>query len=211
LNPWFLARASGLLAYALFAVSTIAGLLLSSKFLGKRASKPLTLIHEALSVSGFFTLLVHMVAILKDTFFRFGVGGVLIPGLSPYAPLAVGVGVVAAWLTAIVTASFYVRKKIGPRNWRRLHYITIGLFCAMTVHGLGAGTDAHNALVLGMYSAATGTVLVLLIYRVVAAVSKSRKRGRARAAHAPHRAGDVGRVRPKLERAQGLGSGEALS
>ena len=95
MNPWFLARASGLLAYALFAVSTIAGLLLSSKFLGKKASKPLTLIHEALSVAGLFTLFLHMFAILKDTFFKFGVSGVLVPGLSPYVPLAVGIGVVA--------------------------------------------------------------------------------------------------------------------
>jgi methionine sulfoxide reductase heme-binding subunit len=199
LNPWFLARASGLLAYALFAVSTIAGVLLSSKFLGKKASKPLTLIHEALSVSGLFTLFVHMLAILKDTFFKFGVGGVLVPGLSPYAPLAVGVGVVAAWLSAIVVASFYVRKKIGPRNWRRLHYITIGLFAAMTVHGLGAGTDRHNPFVLGMYSTATGTVLVLLANRVAGAVSKARKRALARAAHAPQRVATGDRARPKLE------------
>jgi predicted ferric reductase len=183
-----------LLAYALFSVSTIAGLLLSSKFLGKKASKPLTLIHEALSVAGLFTLFVHMLAILKDTFFKFGLGGVLLPGHSPYAPLAVGVGVVAAWLTTVVVASFYVRKKIGPRNWRRLHYITIGLFCAMTAHGLGAGTDAHNPFVLGMYSAATGTVLVLLVYRIATAVSKARKRSLARAAHAPNRAAAASRA-----------------
>jgi methionine sulfoxide reductase heme-binding subunit len=198
LNPWFLARASGLLAYALFAVSTMAGLLLSSKFLGKKASKPLTLIHEALAVSGLLTLFLHMGAILKDTFFKFGVAGVLLPGLSPYAPLAVGIGVVAAWLSAIVVGSFYVRKRIGPRNWRRLHYITVALFFAMTVHGLSAGTDRHNPFVLGMYSTATGTVLVLLAHRMATAFSKARKRTIARAAHAPHRAA-ADRARPKLE------------
>lgn len=87
--------------------------MLSSKLLGKRASKPLTLGHEALSVGGLLMVGVHMIAILKDSFFHFGVAGVLLPGFSPYAPLGVGIGVVAAWLAAVVVASLYVRKKIG--------------------------------------------------------------------------------------------------
>ena len=201
MNPWFLARASGLVAYSLFALSTIAGLLLSSKFLGKRASKPLTLVHESLSVAGVLLIGVHMVAILKDTFFRFGVAGVLLPGMSPYAPVAVGVGVIAAWLSAVVVGSFYVRKKIGPRNWRRLHYSTIGLFVAMTLHGLFAGTDAANPLVLGLYSTATGIVSVMLVYRIAHGISTARKRRSARAAHSARRAAASSSPRPEMAEA----------
>jgi predicted ferric reductase len=158
--------------------------MLSSKLLGKRASKPLTLGHEALSVAGLLMVGVHVVAILKDSFFHFGVAGVLVPGFSPYAPLPVGIGVVGAWLAAIIVASFYVRKKIGPRTWRRLHYTTLGLFIAMTLHGLLAGSDSSNPLAIGMYSVSTGTFAILLAYRLGYSVVRSRNRRAARAAHA---------------------------
>ena len=41
----------------------------------------------------------------------------------------------------VIYASFSLRRRIGVRNWRRLHYLTFGVFGAATVHGLAAGTD----------------------------------------------------------------------
>ena len=41
----------------------------------------------------------------------------------------------------MIVVSFPLRKRIGMRAWRRLHWATYGLFALATVHGLAAGTD----------------------------------------------------------------------
>ena len=41
----------------------------------------------------------------------------------------------------VIYVSFSLRRRIGVRNWRRLHYLTFAVFGAATVHGLAAGTD----------------------------------------------------------------------
>ena len=43
---------------------------------------------------------------------------------------------------AIVVGSFYVRRQIGQRAWRTLHYVTFLAFLGATAHGVMAGTDS---------------------------------------------------------------------
>jgi hypothetical protein len=42
----------------------------------------------------------------------------------------------------LIYVSFSLRKVIGVRNWRRLHWATYGVFALVTVHGLMAGFDS---------------------------------------------------------------------
>jgi methionine sulfoxide reductase heme-binding subunit len=182
MTAWMLARASGLTAYVFLAIATIAGLLLSSRYMGKKASRTLTLLHEATSIAGVILIFVHAWAILNDSFFKFTLGSLLVPGLSPYAPLWVGVGVVAGYLSVLVVASFYLRKKIGARTWRRIHYSTPFAFAAMTAHGIASGTDSANVLAVGLYSGVTVVVGFLLGYRIVASFADRKVKAERKAA-----------------------------
>ncbi|HEU4481276.1 MAG TPA: hypothetical protein VFS18_05275 [Actinomycetota bacterium] len=176
MTAWELARATGFLAYLAFTASTVAGLMLSSKYLGKKAGRNLTLVHEAAAIAGLVVVVLHAWAILNDSFFEFDLASILVPGMSPYDPLWVGMGVFAAWVGAIVIGSFYVRKKIGPRNWRRIHYLSPIMFVAMTMHGLMAGTDSQNTAALALYSAGGGSALALTGYRIVVGMAAARKK-----------------------------------
>jgi sulfoxide reductase heme-binding subunit YedZ len=141
---WLLARATGVTAYALLTLSVLAGLVLKSRPLG-RALKGAAVMdtHRFLSSLALGAVLFHALSLLLDSTVKIGLGALLVPGLSPYRPLAVGLGVVAAELTAVVALSFPLRRKIGQRSWRRLHWATYGIFAAATAHGLAAGTDTH--------------------------------------------------------------------
>jgi sulfoxide reductase heme-binding subunit YedZ len=88
----------------------------------------------------------------------------VVPGLSPYRPLATGIGVLAAELMALIYISFSQRRRIGVRNWRRLHYLTFVVFGAATVHGLTAGTDRWA---FGLYAASVAAVTGLTAWRVI--------------------------------------------
>ena len=90
--------------------------------------------------------------------------GLLIPGLSPYRPLATGLGVLAGELMLLVYVSFSLRRRIGARAWRRLHYVTFAVFAVATVHGLAAGTDRWA---FGLYASSVAAVAGMTAWRVI--------------------------------------------
>ena len=67
---------------------------------------------------------------------------------------------------AVVVVSFYVRKWIGQRSWRLIHFGSLGVFLASLLHGIQAGTDTSNPMVLGMYAGVTIAVFGLVAHRL---------------------------------------------
>ena len=63
------------------------------------------------------------------------------PFASAWRPAAVAAGVVAGWLTLVLALSFRLRKRIGQKGWRRLHYASFAAFVLALGHALTAGTD----------------------------------------------------------------------
>lgn len=172
---WEIIRASGFVAYVLLAGSVIWGLLLSSKLLGRSASaKALTYLHEGLAVGSLLATFTHTVALYFDEYVEFGVRDLLLPGASVWEPQAVALGIVSMWVLTIVTVSFYIRKRIGQKAWRAIHYASFGAFVAAFVHGIMAGTDTGSPAALTLYGATGGVVVMLLIARVVLAGESKR-------------------------------------
>lgn len=93
---WYLIRSSGIIAYVLFGVSTISGLLMSSKLVKKIIPTPILFqSHQASSWIGLGLAGFHAVLLLFDSYFSFTVGNILIPFTGPYEPIWVGLGIVA--------------------------------------------------------------------------------------------------------------------
>lgn len=170
---WLISRASGLAAFALLTGSMIFGLLISSKAADKSMSR-LTVftVHQFLSVLSLAFLVVHGGSLLFDGFFHFTVFDLVVPFLSPYEPLMVGLGIVAAWLAAAVTGSFWARKYIGQKAWRKLHFASFAAFVLSWFHGITAGTDTQLVPVTMLYAVSMSVVLALLTYRIAKARDK---------------------------------------
>jgi len=178
---WLLARASGLTAYVLLTSSVVAGLTVKAKPFARRIKLPVaTDVHRFLALLGLGAVTAHGLALTLDRTVRMPLAGLLVPGLSPYRPLAVGIGVLAAELMILIYASFSLRRRIGVRNWRRLHYLTFGVFAAATIHGLAAGTDRWA---FGLYAGAVALVASLTAWRVLT-ITPTRKGGTS---DEPHR------------------------
>jgi sulfoxide reductase heme-binding subunit YedZ len=164
---WFLARASGLTAYVLLTASVLAGLVLKSRPFG-RALKPaaVTDLHRFLALLGLGAVVLHGITLVLDSTVQISVAALFLPGLSPYRPVATAVGVLAAELMLVVYASFSLRRRIGTRNWRRLHWATYAIFGLATAHGLLAGSDMSWSRPL--YVAAVGSVITATVWRALA-------------------------------------------
>lgn len=166
-TPWIVSRAAGVTAFAALAVDVIAGLALSSGALDRVIPRARSLeLHRSLSVVALSLTAVHALALLVDRFVRFDVLSVLVPFASPYRSLAVGLGVLAAYAALLVHASFGWRKRLGPKTWRKLHYLSFVAFAGALVHGLAAGSDRDAAGVRLLYAATAAIVIALGAARV---------------------------------------------
>ena len=174
---WVLARASGLLAYALLTASVLAGLVLKARPFGTTPRPAVvTDLHRFLALLGLGALSVHGLMLLLDTAVPISLAGLLVPGIASYRPLATGLGVLAAELMVVVYGSFSLRKRIGTRAWRRLHWATYLILGLATVHGLAAGTDSGATWALGLYGAASGAVLAATGWRILVPPQKGAPR-----------------------------------
>ena len=172
---WLLARASGLTAYALLTASVLAGLVLKSRPFRSLKRAAVTDTHRFLALLGLGAIALHGLTLLFDRTVQLTPAALLVPGASPYRPLAVGIGVLAAELMLVVYASFALRRRIGARNWRRLHWATYAVFGAATVHGLTAGTDTAQPWAFAGYLAAVGSVAGAVAWRALATPQTPRR------------------------------------
>ncbi|MGE5248570.1 MAG: hypothetical protein ACM3QS_00010 [Bacteroidota bacterium] len=157
---WYLTRAAGLMGYLLLWLSTAWGLTVSSKILDPVLERTFTYdFHEWLSLLGLGFTGVHVIVLMLDKYLPYNAWQVLIPFLSPYRPLWVGVGVISAYLSLLVTVTFYLRRHIGMSAFRKIHYLSLLGYVGATLHGLYAGTDSVLPLASVLYK---GTFLITL-------------------------------------------------
>lgn len=170
--PWYATRITALLAYLALSGAVIYGLLLSTKILDASTHRFITLtLHQDLAGIGVALALVHGAVLMLDRTMPYSPVEVLVPFAGPYRPLWVGIGQVALGLSLLVFLSFYVRKRIGTRAWRLIHYLSFLAFLGATAHGLMAGSDTSADWVYGTYLAATVIVMFLMSYRIILAAA----------------------------------------
>ena len=172
LLAWYTVRALGFLAYLVVAGSVLYGLLLSTKILDAIAHRPVSFaLHKDLAIVGFVLAMLHAVVLLADQSFAFTPRAILVPFASPYAAVWVGIGQLTFYGLAVVTASFYVRRQLGQRAWRLLHYLTFLVFIGAIGHGVMSGSDSGAAWAFWLYLVPGAAAVFLLTYRIVVSIA----------------------------------------
>jgi len=172
---WFLARSSGIVAWALLVASVALGLVLSTRALGKRPTPAWSLdIHRGVSGMAVLLTAVHLGALVLDSYVEFGVAEILVPMASSWRPLAVTWGVVALYLLVVIEVTSLLRTRIPTKVWRRIHLTSFVLYLVATLHFVTAGTDVEGmpgtvAVVGSMVLIAALTLVRILAPRGAAA------------------------------------------
>ncbi|HEX9104176.1 MAG TPA: hypothetical protein VF997_18315, partial [Polyangia bacterium] len=167
---WLLSRASGLVAYVALWLTMVMGLLVSNRWARAWPGARLAVdVHRDASLVALGLARVHALVLLGDRWARFTLGGILLPFAAPVDGwVAIALGQLALYLAVAIVASFFVRRAIGARLWRALHFATFALFALATAHGLAAGSDA-GPIASAMYLVAAATVLFLALHRALLA------------------------------------------
>ena len=164
---WLLARAAGLVAFGLLTLSTWLGLGMSTRILGPKRQKALLGWHRTLVWTGLSMVGLHAAALLFDPTLHFGLSAVTVPLAAPWHPGAVAAGVIAGWLVLMLAVSFRLRKWMGQKGWRRLHYASFAAFTLTLGHALFSGTDLHGIGGPILAALALGPTLFLSFVRIL--------------------------------------------
>jgi sulfoxide reductase heme-binding subunit YedZ len=154
---WYFARSAGIVAYLLLTSSVLLGVLMAGKAPFTWPRFAVEEVHRFLAILTGVFIALHGASLLLDSVVPIGLGQELVPFTSTYRPLAVGLGICAMELIAAVGVSNALRRRIPRGTWRTVHYLTLPAWLLASLHGVLAGTDAHDpwfaAIAAGSFTA----------------------------------------------------------
>jgi predicted ferric reductase len=181
-----LSRSSGIAAYGLLWLSMMFGLLITNRLAKVWPGGPEAFeLHRHASLLSLGFTLFHVLVLLGDPHIHGRVGPLVTPFGVGYRTGWVAVGQVCLYLLVPVALSFYVRKWLGKRTWRMLHFLTFALFIMAMAHSVMSGPDTSEPWAQWFYWSTSLATAAALAYRlVVASRAKSGAKARAKARQA---------------------------
>lgn len=172
---WYLSRATAFVALSILWVSMALGLGITNKMARLWPGAPAAFaIHEYVSLLGLAFALFHALILLGDHYINFTVSQIFMPfSTVDYRPIWVGIGQIGFYIWLIVTLSFYIRSSIGQKTWRGIHYLSFAMYIMALFHGLFSGTDSGAGWAQWYYWVSAGSLLFLLIHRIVNSTSEN--------------------------------------
>ncbi|KAF0111174.1 MAG: hypothetical protein FD147_1112 [Chloroflexi bacterium] len=166
---WYLARGSAFSAYFLLWFSMLLGVGITNKMAAIWPGLPPTIdLHQYTSILGLAFGLFHGLILLGDHFINFSFFQIMVPfSTTNFKPVAVGIGQLGFYLMAIITISFYVRKKIGGKTWRVIHFGSFASYLFALLHGISAGSDTTTIWAQAIYWTTGIILLYMIVYRIL--------------------------------------------
>jgi sulfoxide reductase heme-binding subunit YedZ len=171
---WLASRSAGVVAWLLLSLVVVMGLVMATGLAPVRVRGALRRSHERVALLALGTTAAHGALLLGDSYLRPGLSGVLVPFASGYRPVWTGVGVLAAYLAAALSLTYYARRRLGARRWRTAHRLIPVAWAMAAVHVIGAGSDAGSLWLQVPLALSLALVIALLGQRI--AMSAGRRR-----------------------------------
>ena len=150
---WYVARSSGIVAWATVTASILWGLTLSSRLVRKRGVPAWLLdLHRYLGTLSLVFVVVHLGGLWADNFVYFGWSEMFVPMKSPWKTGAVAWGIVAFYFLVAIQISSWMMRHMKRKIWHAIHLTSIGLWMSATLHTFLAGQDRHNTCCSGSCS-----------------------------------------------------------
>ena len=175
--PWYLTRASGLIAGFILVLLMLSGIGFitgtSYAFL-----EPLTgwATHRALGIILAVSLVLHVFALYFDHFVPFGFADLFIPFVSDYQPvelmgisfgsLYVALGIIALYLILLVVVVSIVWVDRKTHTWKLVHLTSYLAMAFVFVHALYLGTDFSDGMLRYLWITLGVGVLVATLVRL---------------------------------------------
>jgi hypothetical protein len=169
---WWLSRASGIVALAMAVASVSFGLALSGRLIRRRHAPAWLLeLHRHLGWLTLVFTVLHVAALVADSYVHFTLADLLVPMHSAWKPGAVAWGIVVLYVLLAVQVSSWFQRRLPRRVWHAIHLWSLFIVAGGAMHLALAGTDRLNRLLQLGGLAAFGAVIFAGTFRVLSKVA----------------------------------------
>jgi methionine sulfoxide reductase heme-binding subunit len=177
---WFISRGSGLVLLALFTVVVVLGTATRLGWAPLRWPRFIAAeLHRSLALFAVALLALHVVTAIADPYVSIGWAATALPFLSPYRTTAIGLGTLAVDLGAAVLLTSLLRRRLGLRAWRAVHWAAYLAWPAAFGHALTAGEDLHTRWAAAViWGSAAATAVAVAARLAAAGTTRLTARGR---------------------------------
>jgi methionine sulfoxide reductase heme-binding subunit len=166
---WYTTRGAGAVSLVLLSAVVILGLLARLRFESRGWPRFLSAaVHGDLALMTLVFLVLHIVTAVVDPFTHLGLAA-LVPFGSYYRTLWLGLGAIAFELLIAIVATSLVRRHIGARAWRAIHWLAYASWPVAVLHGIGTGTDNTALWMVVIDIVCVAAVGGALLWRMIAA------------------------------------------
>jgi methionine sulfoxide reductase heme-binding subunit len=157
----------------LLTVSVILGILGAVRFsAGPRWPRfAIDSLHRDTSLLVVALIVIHVITSVLDGFAPISLIDGIIPFHSAYRSLWLGLGALSFDLIIALVVTSLVRRRLGYRSWRAIHWLAYVSWPVAVLHGVGTGSDVKAAWSLLITLVCVAAVLAAVVVRLRAAVS----------------------------------------
>ncbi|WP_025155757.1 ferric reductase-like transmembrane domain-containing protein [Leifsonia aquatica] len=164
---WAVGRGSGVAALLLFSAAVVLGIV-------TRSGRPLpglprfsvTLVHRNVSLLAVVFLALHVGTLLFDSYAKLTVVDLVVPFVGAWSPFWLGLGTVASDLLIAVVVTALLRRRLGQRVFRVVHWAAYLMWPIALAHSIGAGTDGTSPWMLVVAAASVALVVAAVLWRL---------------------------------------------
>jgi len=164
---WYLTRGTGLVALVLVTLSVIIGIASALRAGGARTPRfVVSGLHRNVSLLLVVFIVIHVTTSILDAYAPIRLVDAVIPFVSAYRPIWLGLGALAFDLILALVITSLVRVRIGLKTWRGIHWLAYACFPIVVIHALATGTDASQHWLLTILIICVGAVLAAVLWRL---------------------------------------------
>lgn len=164
---WYVTRGSGVVALLLLTASVLIGILSALRVRNDRWPRfAVAGLHRNLTLLSIAFVAVHVLTTILDGYAPISLKDAVIPFTPAYRPLWLGFGAIAFDLLLALVITSLMRRRIGPRVWRLVHWLAYASWPVALVHAFGTGSDARTGWLPLVGFAALLSVVVAALARV---------------------------------------------
>jgi hypothetical protein len=172
---WYLSRGSGAVSLILLSTAVVLGIVDQRRWRSERWPRfTLHGLHRWVSLFAVSFLSIHIGSAVLDSFAPIRLLDAVVPFRGIYRPLWLGFGALAFDMLLAVTITSLLKKRIAPRTWRTVHWLSYAAWPVAVVHGLGTGSDVRAGWLLAITAACAAAVWIAVFVRVMGATSGPR-------------------------------------
>jgi methionine sulfoxide reductase heme-binding subunit len=158
---------AGVISMVLLTAVVLLGILVNRR-VGQPPAAGVSL-HRITALVALAFLALHIVAAIEAPYARIGVAAVFVPFAEPGSPLWIGLGAIGTDLMLVLIGTSLLRRRVGRRTWRALHWLAYACWPAAMAHSLGIGAGLRAGKLLDLALACIAAVLAAVAWRIGAA------------------------------------------